>query len=154
MSRLISTCRETAWCDTHALNSFSTAPYVGQAPRGTEERTRRYPWCISARLSPLSWRRTVSCSELEFPCSMGRPATRACPASTFARWQTCWGAPLSFLASSEATVTPRSHTASRTIGVLETHAAGPGQRQQALRGEHLDVALRQGPLPNGVYRGG
>ena len=37
-----------------ALNSSSTAPCVRQAPRGTEEHTRRYPWCISARLSPLS----------------------------------------------------------------------------------------------------
>ena len=42
------------------------------------------------------------------------------PCPTFARWQKCWGAPLSFRASSAATVTPRSHTASRTIGVLET----------------------------------
>jgi hypothetical protein len=25
---------------------------------------------------------------------------------------------------------------------------GPGKRQQALRGEHLDVALRQGPPPD------
>ncbi len=37
---------------------------------------------------------------------------------------------------------------------LRRHAAGPGQRQQALLGEHLDVALRQGPLTHGVYRGG
>ncbi len=37
-----------------ALNSSSTAPCVRQAPGGTEEQTRRYPWCISARLSPLS----------------------------------------------------------------------------------------------------
>jgi hypothetical protein len=28
------------------------------------------------------------------------------------------------------------------------HAAGPRQRQQALRGEHLDVAPRPGPLPD------
>jgi hypothetical protein len=34
------------------------------------------------------------------------------------------------------------------------HAAGPGQRQQALRGKHLDVALRPGPPPDGVYRRG
>jgi hypothetical protein len=27
---------------------------VPQAPRGTAALTRRYPWCISARLSPLS----------------------------------------------------------------------------------------------------
>jgi hypothetical protein len=65
-----------------------------------------------------------------------------CPASKYARWPTCWGAPLSFHASLAATVTPLSRTASRTIGVLDSlcrHAAGPGQRQQALRGEHLDV---------------
>ncbi len=37
---------------------------------------------------------------------------------------------------------------------LRRHAAGPGQQQQALRGEHLDVALRQGPPPDGVYRRG
>ncbi len=36
---------------------------------------------------------------------------------------------------------------------LRRHAAGPGQRQQALRGEHLDV-LRPGPLPHGVCSGG
>ena len=35
---------------------------------------------------------------------------------------------------------------------LRRHAAGQGQRQQALRGEHLDVALRQGPPPDGVHR--
>ena len=34
------------------------------------------------------------------------------------------------------------------------HAAGPGQRQQALRGEHLDGSLRPGPPPDGVYRQG
>jgi hypothetical protein len=32
----------------------------------------------------------------------------------------CWGAAPSFRASSAATVTPLSHTASRTIGVFET----------------------------------
>ena len=53
-SRPILTCRGTAWCGMRALNSSSTAPCVWQAPRGTEEHTRRYPWCISARLSPLS----------------------------------------------------------------------------------------------------
>ena len=36
-------------------------------------------------------------------------------------------------------------------GSARRHAEGPGQRQQALRGEHLDVALRPGPLPDGVY---
>ena len=50
------------------------------------------------------------------------PCFYICPAGS--RWQTCLGGPLSFLASSAATVTPRSHcdshTASRTIGVLET----------------------------------
>jgi hypothetical protein len=35
-----------------------------------------------------------------------------------ARRPTCWGAPPSFRASSAATVTPLSHTASKTIGVL------------------------------------
>ncbi len=44
----------TAWCGMRALNSSSTAPCVRQAPRGKEEFTRRYPWCISARLRPLS----------------------------------------------------------------------------------------------------
>jgi hypothetical protein len=34
------------------------------------------------------------------------------------------------------------------------HAAGPGRRQQALRGDHLNVALWQGPPPDGVYRWG
>ncbi len=37
---------------------------------------------------------------------------------------------------------------------LRRHAAGPGQRQQALRGEHLDVAVRPGQPPDGVYRRG
>ncbi len=37
---------------------------------------------------------------------------------------------------------------------LRRHAAGQGQQQQALRDEHLDVALRQVPLPHGVYCGG
>jgi hypothetical protein len=70
-------------------------------------------------------------------------------------------APSSFRASSAATVTPlshsRTHTASRTIGVLDTPPqtrSGTGaHRQQALRGEHLDVALRPGPLQDhdGVY---
>ena len=31
-------------------------------------------------------------------------------------------------------------------------ASADTQRQQALRGEHLDVALRPGSLPHGVYR--
>ncbi len=44
----------------------------------------------------------------------------ACPASTSTRWPTYWGAPLSIRASSAAAVTPLSHTASRTIGVLDT----------------------------------
>jgi hypothetical protein len=34
---------------------------------------------------------------------------------------------------------------------LHRHPAGPGQRQQALRGEHLDVALRLVQPPDGVY---
>jgi hypothetical protein len=34
---------------------------------------------------------------------------------------------------------------------LRRHAAGQGEQQQALRGEHLDVALRQGPPPDGVH---
>jgi hypothetical protein len=33
---------------------------------------------------------------------------------------------------------------------LRRHAAGPGQQQQALRGEHLDMALRPGQPPDGV----
>ena len=37
---------------------------------------------------------------------------------------------------------------------LRRHAAGQGQRQQAVRGEHLDVALRQGPPPDGVHSRG
>ena len=53
------------------------------------------------------------------PMLMTRPATRACPASTSALLQTCWGAPPSFRASSAVTVTTRFHTASKTIGVLE-----------------------------------
>ena len=36
--------------------------------------------------------------------------------------------------------------------LLRRHSAGPRQRMQALRGEHLDVALRQGPPPDGVHR--
>ncbi len=37
---------------------------------------------------------------------------------------------------------------------LSRLAAGPGQRQQGLRGEHLEVALRQGPPPDGVHSRG
>ena len=116
---------------------------VRQAPMGTEECTRRHPWCISARLSPLSWRRTVSCSELEFPCSMVRPATRACPASTFARWQTCRARP-SQAHSLLHRRQPLPHDPTPLQGRLASwrrlrrHAAGPGQRQQArLRSERL-----------------
>jgi hypothetical protein len=57
----------------------------------------------------------------------------------------CWGATPSFRASWTATVTPLSHASSRKIGVL-------GQQQQALQGEHLDVALRLGQRLDGVYR--
>ncbi len=64
-----------------------------------------------------------------------------------------------FRASLAATVTHnptqlQGRSASWTLRCLRRHAAGPGQRQQALRGEHLDVALRLGPLPHGVYRRG
>ncbi len=91
-------------------------------------------------------------SRLECPCSMTMLATSACPASTSALSPTCWGAPPSFPVSSDATITPRFHTASRTRRLaswkrLSRHAAGPGQQQQALRGEHLDVALRPGQPP-------
>jgi hypothetical protein len=86
-----------------------------------------------------------------------RPATSACPASTSALSLTCWGAPPSFSVSSAATITPRFHTASRTISILIAlpllfyrHAAGPGQRQQALSGEHLDVALLSGHPQDGL----
>ncbi len=64
--------------------------------------------------------------ELECPFSVTRPATRACPASTSARWPTCWGALPLFRASSAATVNPLSHTASRAIGVLDTLPAHSG----------------------------
>ena len=37
---------------------------------------------------------------------------------------------------------------------LRQHAVGQGQRQQAVQGEHLDVALRQGPPPDGVHSRG
>ena len=59
----------------------------------------------------------------------------------------------SFRALSTATVTLRFHTwaTSRTRRRLCRHAAGPGQRQQALLGKRLDVALRPGPPPDGVY---
>ncbi len=46
------------------------------------------------------------------------------------------------------------------IGVLDTPEtppptrSGTGATAQALRGEHLDVALRPGPPPDGVYRRG
>ncbi len=65
------------------------------------------------------------------------------------------GRALSFLASLPHNPTPLQGR-SASWRRLRRHAAGPGQRQQALRGEHLDVALQQGPLPHhdGVYRGG
>ncbi len=108
---------QTRW--NHVLNSSSTVTCVPLAPRSpcTVLPTRRCPSCTSARLSPSLLLQTVSCSRLECPCFMTRPATRTYPASTFALWRTCWGAPPSFRVSLAATVTPRFHTASRTIGV-------------------------------------
>ena len=120
-SRPILTCRGTAQCGIRVLDSSSTVPCVPQAPRSpcTVPPTRRYPSCTSARSSPSLLLQTVSCSRLECPCSMTQPATSACPASTFALWRMCWGAPPSFRVSLAATVTPRFHIASRTILALE-----------------------------------
>ena len=64
--------------------------------------------------------------------------------------------------NSHPTIPCRFKPSSRTIGVLDMPPptcsgppAGSGQRQQALRGERLDVALRPGQPPDGVYhRGG
>jgi hypothetical protein len=60
---------------------------------------------------------------------MTQPATRACPASTSALWRTCWVVPPAFHFSSAATVTPRFHTASRAIGVID--GSEPMQNDQA-----------------------
>jgi hypothetical protein len=73
------------------------------------------------------------------PCSMTWQATSACPASTSARWPSCWGALPLFVflcfirSSSAATVTPLSHTASRTIGRHHRrigHASADTQRDR------------------------
>ncbi len=105
-------------CAPSTLLQLYLVPDTGQAPRGqcTAVRTRRCPWCISARLSPLTWPRIVSYSELECPCCMNWPATSACPASTSAQWPMCWGEPRSFRASSAATVTPAASQRGRSEG--------------------------------------
>jgi hypothetical protein len=91
------------------------------------------------------------------PCSMTLPATRACPASTSARWPTFWARPPGSVLyqrqqSPHDPIPLQGRSAYWTR--LRRHAAGPGQRKQGLRGEHLDVALRPGPPPDSVYRRG
>ena len=55
-------------------------------------------------------------------------------------------------AAADPPIPPPAQRADATNNNREHEQAGPGQRQQALRGEHLDVALLLGPLPDGVYR--
>ncbi len=111
------------WYGRRALNSSSTVHCARQALRGTAAatavRTTMCPWCISARLSLSIWPPAVSCRELECPCCMTRPATRCCPSSTSAQWQTFWDEHSRFHSSLAATSTPLFRIPSRTISVLE-----------------------------------
>ncbi len=156
-SRPILTCGGTVWCDMRVLNFSSTVPCVPQAPRGpgTVHPTRRFPSFTSARLSPSILLQTASCSRLDCPCSMALPATRACPvSSTSALSQTCPPHSLLHLQQQSPHNSKQSQGQSASWKLLCRHAAGQGEQQQALRGEHLDVALRQGLPPDGVHRRG
>ncbi len=88
-------------------------------------------------------------------------------ASESALWQTCWGAPPSFGSLSAALVNQYSTLLQRqcdpcfkdnviqapVLSLLTGHSLdSQGQWQQALQGEHLDVALLQGQRPlDGVH---
>ncbi len=55
-----------------------------------------------------------------------------------------------FIGDNSHSTIPHSFKDDQRLGSASANAAGPGQRQQALLGEHLDVALRPGPPPDGV----
>ncbi len=139
-----------------ALNSSSSVHCARQAPRGAVVHTKRFPWFISARLSlsnwPLqchaaSWRAHAIwlCQQPAAALPLHLPSDQCPGASTpdsMLRWRQQPSYYSAFLQGLSA-----------SWERLSWHTARLGQLQQTPRGEHLDVALRQGSPPGGAHRG-